>query len=172
MFMKGGGHLGGKRKNGASVLVSLETVVRYTGLPDMRMNVFVPGKLSRQGEDWLLEYTDTETDENTGSVTEMDVALRIGKKRVELEQKGAFANTMIFEKGLTFEGSYRTPYGDMPLSVFPLKVSSDCSASDGAVYLRYQLNSQCGLISTNELQLKYQADGNASKPRAGSGKPA
>lgn len=164
--------MGGKRNGGSSVLVSLETVVRYNGLPDMRMNVFVPGRLSRQGEDWLLEYTDTEADENTGSVTEMDVALRIGKKRVELEQKGDFANTMIFEKGLPFEGNYRTPYGDMPLSVFPLKVSSDCSASDGAVCLRYQLNSHCGLVSTNEIQLKYQADKNAGRSGEGSVKPS
>ena len=165
--MKGGGNLGTKRSNGSSVLVSLETTVRYTGLPDMRMNIYVPGTLTRKGEDWLLEYTDTEADENTGSVTEMDVALLIGKSRVFLEQKGEFANTMIFEKGLTFEGHYRTPYGEMPLSVFPLKVSSDCRASDGKVCLRYQLNTHGGLISTNELQLKYQADDSAQRPRGG-----
>lgn len=154
--------MGAKREKRASVLVSMETVVKYNGMPDMRMNVFVPGMLSKDGDDWLLEYTDTQTDDSTGSVTATDVALRIGKSRIELEQKGPFANTMIFQKGLTFEGNYRTPYGDMPLSVFPLKVSSDCSASDGAVYLRYQLNAHCGYISTNELQLKYQT---GEKPR-------
>ena len=71
---------------------------------------------------------------------------------------GDCSNTMVFVKGQRFEGTYRTPYGNMDMAVFSGVVTCDAGERSGSVHLKYQLDIGGAYASTNELHLEYNAD--------------
>ena len=118
------------------------------------------GKLFLSGDDpAVLEYTESQQDEETGEITTARITLTMEKNRVTMTRKGDFSNTMVFVPEQRFEGVYSTPYGDMDMAVFSRGVHCDIGEKKGSVHLKYQLDIQGSYASSNELHLEYSADG-------------
>ena len=144
---------------GKPVLINLLAIARYDQTPDYPIQFITKGRLSmpREGEA-LLEYTETQQDEETGEITTAEISLALEKKRVTMTRSGDFSNTMVFIPQQRFEGIYRTPYGDMNMAVYSRGVQCDPGENRGSVHLKYQLDIQGAYASSNELHLEYATE--------------
>ncbi len=121
----------------------------------MRLTTF--GTLSGSPKQWKLRYTERQAD----SDEKHDITMTMGEGVVTVMRKGAFGSDLVFQKGHRYEGSYRTPYGDLAMGIFPTQV--DYKVDDdgaGEVSLRYQLDIQGRYTSVHKLDIAFEA----SKP--------
>ena len=144
---------------GKPVLINLLAIARYEQAPDYPIQFITKGKLSMRKEgEALLEYTETQQDDETGEITTAEISLALEEKRVTMTRKGDYSNTMVFTPQQRFEGIYRTPYGDMNMAVYSRGVQCDVGENKGSVHLKYQLDIQGAYASSNELHLEYATD--------------
>ena len=139
------------------VFINLLAIARYDHTPDYPIQFMTTGKLIYRNEDEaVLKYEERQQDEETGEITQADISLLLRKGRVTMERTGDYSNTMVFSKGQRYEGTYRTPYGDMDMAVFTREAKCRIGENDGALHLKYQLDIQGAYASSNELHLEYK----------------
>ncbi len=145
------------------VLINLLAIARYEQTPDFPIQFMTQGKLSiNNSNDAVLEYTESQQDEETGEITTALITLAMEKNRVTMTRKGDYSNTMVFVPDQRFEGVYQTPFGNMDMAVFSRGVRCNIGETKGSVHLKYQLDIQGAYTSTNELHLEYTTDGSDS----------
>ena len=118
----------------------------------MRLTPF--GTLSGSPKQWKLRYTERQADSNE----KHDITMTMGEGVVTVARKGAFGSDLVFQKGHRYEGSYRTPYGDLAMGIFPTQV--DYKVGDdgaGEVSLRYQLDIQGRYTSVHKLDIAFES---------------
>ncbi len=145
--------------SGTPVFINLLAIARYDQAPDYPIQFMTVGHLNYTNPDEvLLQYVESQQDEETGEILNADVSLSLHDGRITMERKGDFANTMVFAKGQRFEGTYHTPYGEMDMAVFTKEAACRFGRAEGNMHLKYQLHIQGSYASTNELHLEYRAE--------------
>ena len=138
------------------VLVTVSSVaVNEHGQFEEPMRMLVPGELLRRGEHWLLHYEENLTDEADHTTVTHDVRLLLAPGRVVLTRKGPYGMMLVLEKGKRFEGVYHTPFGDLPMAVYPAVVQCDAGAEKGSIRLQYQLDLQGAFASERRMRIDY-----------------
>ena len=141
------------------VFINLLAIARYDHMPDYPIQFMTVGNLYYSNPDnVMLQYVESQQDEETGEITESDILLSLCDGRITMERKGDFSNTMVFAKGQRFEGVYQTPYGEMDMAVYTREAVCRLGRSEGNIHLKYQLNIQGSYASTNELHLEYRTE--------------
>ena len=142
------------------VLINLLAIARYEHTPEYPIQFMTKGKLFMDSDHKaILEYTESQQDEETGEITNALITLSMEKNRVTMTRKGEYSNTMVFMPEQRFEGTYHTPFGNMDMAVFSRGVHCSIGERKGSVHLKYQLDIQGAYASTNELHLEYTTDG-------------
>lgn len=141
------------------VFINLLAIARYDQMPDYPIQFMTTGKLyyKNPGEA-LLQYVESQEDEETGEITRADISLSLSDGKVTMQRSGDFSNTMVFSSGKRFEGIYHTPYGEMDMAVFTKEAACRIGNREGSLHLKYQLQIQGNYASSNELHLEYRAD--------------
>ena len=141
------------------VFINLLAIARYDHMPDYPIQFMTVGNLYYTNpDDAVLQYAESQQDEETGEITKADISLSLRDGRITMERKGDFSNTMVFAKGQRFEGVYHTPYGEMDMAVYTREAACRFGQSEGNIHLKYQLNIQGNYASTNELHLEYRSE--------------
>ena len=141
------------------VFINLLAIARYYQMPDYPIQFMTVGHLSYTNPDEvLLQYVESQQDEETGEIMKADISLSLHDGRITMERKGDYSNTMVFAKGQRFEGVYHTPYGEMDMAVYTKEAACRFGKAEGNMHLKYQLHIQGSYASTNELHLEYKAD--------------
>ena len=141
------------------VFINLLAIAKYDHMPDYPIQFMTVGKLTYSSpEEALLQYVESQQDEETGEIMESDISLSLCDGRITMERKGDYSNTMVFAKGQRFEGVYHTPYGEMDMAVYTKEAACRFGSSEGNIHLKYQLNIQGNYASTNELHLEYKTE--------------
>ena len=143
-------------KDETSVMINLLAIAHYEQMPDYPIQFMTTGKLQtlRDGE-MILRYEETQPEDSDGPAMTSQITLHMTPKRVTMERTGDFHNTMVFSKGQRFEGIYSTPYGEMPMAVFSREAKARYAGGKGSVHLKYDLEFQGTLASSNELHLEF-----------------
>ena len=143
------------------VFINLLAIARYEHSPDYPIQFMTTGKLFyRNPDEALIQYVESQQDEETGEITESNISLSFQEGRITMERTGDFSNTMVFSRGQRYEGVYRTPYGEMDMAVFTKEAAARIGSTEGSMHLKYQLDIQGSYASSNELHLEYRADRN------------
>ena len=90
--------------------------------------------------------------------------VKVDKDNVVTVMKGGdMSHNLILEKGERHRCEYRTPYGNMTLGIFTEKVSVELDDNGGSISVRYNIDIENELASTNELTLHIkEADNNVN----------
>ena len=138
-------------KKPKQVLVSITGWTREDDAPEDAMRLLTTGTMSGQEDAWRIDYTETQPDDESH-----DVTLTMGKGVVTMQRTGPFGTSMVFEQGRRFEGSYRTPYGDLDMGVFATHVKYRVQEGPvGEVNLTYQLDLQGQFAAVHELRIRF-----------------
>ncbi len=147
-----------------AVLINLLAIAKYENAPDYPIQFITQGRLSLgSNRDAVLEYDESQQDEETGEISTSRIILSLEKNRVTMTRKGECSNTMVFVPEQRFEGTYHTPFGSMDMAVFSRGVRCDIGDKKGSVHIKYQLDIQGAYASTNELHLEYKEYGSDSE---------
>ena len=145
---------------GKKVLINLLSIARYEHTPDFPIQFMTKGTISLgKNNHAILEYTESQQDEETGEISTAQITLEMEKDRVTMTRMGDYANTMVFVPEQRFEGVYQTPFGNMDMAVYARGVRCNIGEKKGSVHLKYQLDIQGAYASTNELHLEYTENG-------------
>jgi uncharacterized beta-barrel protein YwiB (DUF1934 family) len=120
---------------------------------DEAMRLVTFGTLSGDPSLWKLRYTERQADSNE----KHDITMTMGEGVVTVARKGAFGSDLVFQQGHRYEGSYRTPYGDLAMGIFPTRVDYQINKEGkGEVSLRYQLDIQGRYTSVHKLDIAFE----------------
>lgn len=123
--------------------------------PDV-IRLVTTGTLRRDAEDsYVLTYTETDPDENRSQ----DITLTLSGNRVTMSRSGPYQTTLVFEKDKRFDGMYQTPWGNLAMGVFPVRVKFDIGESEGMAELEYQVDMQGSVSSMHHLRLRFAPNG-------------
>ena len=121
------------------------------------VRLLTTGTLSGSKENWRIDYTETQPDNESH-----DVTLTLGGGVVTMQRRGPMGTSMVFEQGKRFEGSYRTPYGDLEMGVYPTRVQYQVDGETGGqVDLVYQLDLQGRFAAVHEMRIRFCPAGKA-----------
>ena len=124
--------------------------------PDI-VRLLTTGTLTGDKENWRIDYTETQPDNESH-----DVTLTLEGGVVTMQRTGPMGTSMVFEQGKRFEGSYRTPYGDLDMGVYPTHVKYQVDeAAEGRVDLTYQLDLQGQFAAVHEMRIRFCPAGKA-----------
>ena len=139
------------------VLINLAALASFDGINDDPIQMMTSGELYPGRNSSVLKYIESQEDEETGQIMESEIRMEISGNQVTMNRTGDFSNVMMFQKDKRFETTYQTPFGDIPMAIYPREVLCDIKPEAGRVHLRYELSMQGNYTSTNELNLEYWA---------------
>ena len=145
-------------KKKKQVLVSIMGWTREDDAPEDAMRLLTTGTLTGGEDAWQIDYKETEPDDGETH----DVTVTLNKGVVTMQRSGQYATSMVFDQGHRFEGSYRTPYGDLAMGVYPTHVRYQVDGQHtGEVNLTYQLDLQGQFAAMHELRIRFCPAGKA-----------
>ena len=131
------------------VILSVSGTVQ--GEDDEGVRLMTTGMLSGGDPHWKLRYNETMPDGDTSH----RVTVSLDENVVTMQRDGAFATSMVFEKGHRFEGNYSTPFGDIEMGVYPVRVDWHVNGGVGEVDLKYQLDLRGQFAAMHELSIRF-----------------
>ena len=145
-------------KKPKQVLVSITGWTREDDAPEDAMRLLTTGTLTGEEDAWRIDYTETEPDDGEAH----PVTLTLNHGVVTMQRGGQYGTSMVFDQGRRFEGSYRTPYGDLAMGVYPTHVKYQVDGEHtGEVNLTYQLDLQGQFAAMHELRIRFCPAGKA-----------
>lgn len=125
-----------------------------------RMEISVPGEAlvgeTLAGEKTVrLSWTER-LEEDSGFSGETRAALQARDGHAMMQRKGPYAVSLVFVPGKTRETVYRTPYGELPMSVRAEEVSLRVTPAGGEVRLVYGLWMQGGQEDLRRMSLTWR----------------
>lgn len=130
-----------------NVTVVIRSLRRLEGESES-MTQRVEGRLSREGEDYVLTYREGE-DSGLGQTR---TTLRLEPGRVTLTRSGEFPSHMVFQEGKPHTSLYQTPYGKLPMTLHTQRLEEDMGRAGGSIYLIYRI--QLGGADAGETRLR------------------
>ena len=133
-----------------------------------RMEISVPGEAllgeNLAGEKTVrLRWTER-LEEDSGFSGETRAALQARDGHAMMQRKGPYAVSLVFVPGETRETVYRTPYGELPMSVRAEEVGLRVTPAGGEVRLVYGLWMQGGQEDLRRMSLTWRwADAEAGE---------
>lgn len=136
------------------VIVSIKGNQKMPNGEDNKIEMVTEGRLYKKGGFYYLEYEET----ILSGMKDTKTLIAVEDKKVSLERIGSYSSQFIFEKGKRFVNCYRTPFGELQMGVFPLKVDFNMEDTKGKLDLKYELDVAGKYLSLNELSLTYYED--------------
>ena len=144
-------------KKNQQVLLSVMGWTHDDDEPADSVRLLTTGTLSGGKDQWRIDYTETQPDNESS-----DVILTMGKGVVTMQRTGPFGTSMVFQQGRRYEGTYRTPYGDLSMGVYSTHVKYKVEdGMNGEVNLTYQLDLQGQFAAMHELRIRFCPAGKA-----------
>ncbi len=100
-----------------------------------KMSFITEGKLTKENEEYLVSYEESEITGLNGTTT----TLKVGKESVTLIRHGNVSSMMLFEVGKTHLTGYETEYGNMMLGITARNVAIEMGDSGGEIHVDYVL---------------------------------
>ena len=142
-------------KKNQQVLLSVMGWTHDDDEPADSVRLLTTGTLSGGKDQWRIDYTETQPDNESS-----DVILTMGKGVVTMQRTGPFGTSMVFQQGRRYEGTYRTPYGDLSMGVYSTHVKYKVEdGMNGEVNLTYQLDLQGQFAAMHELRIRFCPSG-------------
>jgi len=110
------------------------------------------GTLTRINGGCTISYDETEAEGES-----MQTVIRVDGNVVTMQKNGAVETQFVFEMGKTYITEYKTPFGDLDVSLIPTLVDTKLEDQCGRIELEYVLN-VAGAQIVNRLNLSYTAE--------------
>lgn len=117
------------------VLITVNTTIADPSGEDDKMCFVTEGVLSKEENDFVVSYEESELTGLEGTTT----TFRVGKDSVILARHGGVDSLMFFEVGKTHQTDYDTSYGSVKLGVTAKNLDVEFNESGGNIKVDYVL---------------------------------
>ncbi len=132
--------------------VSVSITTRSIPKSDEPQTISTSAKGTVYRKDDLLYISYKENPEEFGKTL---TTVKIKNDRVELIRTGNVSSRLVFSKGKSYESSYNTPYGSLPLKISVSDMEICAGEDEGSVFMNYCLDF-AGDQTENNFTLKYK----------------
>ncbi len=115
--------------------------------------LFTRGEFREHGGSYFIDYDESEATGYEGS----HVQLRIADGVMTMTRTGTAFTSLVFENGKRHFCQYGTEYGDCMIGISTTDMESRLAADGGEVRVKYTIDINSGLMTTNEITLKVRA---------------
>lgn len=112
----------------------------------------IPGSMYKTDDYYYVKYEEV----LEGFQEKSDVLLKFRPGHVEMTKKGLVCAHMVFANNESSQTDYKTPYGNLLLSIRGKKVTVTESKDGFALYAAYSLDVNYKYISDNEIHIRIQ----------------
>ena len=120
------------------------------------MRLRVKGRLKQTTQGWILHYTETSCEPGEEPLSQ-DVLIHLTSSQVKMTRTGDFGATLVFDPRRPFAGCYRTPFGNMELSLSSSEVYWEAEEEAGKIHLAYQISFQGQEAVAHTMDISYRA---------------
>lgn len=113
------------------------------------IELITEGKYYKKGNNYYIHYDESEISGMEGTST----TIKIEPERVVMLRHGNNAARMVFEKGRKYAAEYYTPFGGMEVNVTSKRLKADFNECSGELYIKYILDVDDRVLSTNEIHV-------------------
>lgn len=117
------------------VVISIKGMQKYEGMAPDITELVTKGRLSREGESYILSYQESELTGLEGTTTRV----HIDGGRVTLLREGNTNSQMVFEEGRRHLSMYETPYGALSIGVNTRRMRSTVDEAGGDLEIDYAI---------------------------------
>jgi len=137
-----------------NVIISIQgsQIIPDFGEPE-RVELITPGRLTREGGDYLLTYRESELTGLEGTTT----TLRVEGPRVTLSRVGEVCSHMVFEQGRNHLSYYETGEGPLTVGVSACRVRSALTDEGGSIEVDYQIEMDQLFSGRNHIKVQVSA---------------
>jgi uncharacterized beta-barrel protein YwiB (DUF1934 family) len=115
--------------------------------------LFTKAEYREHGGSYYIDYDESAATGFEGS----HVQLRIDSEVMVMTRTGNAFSSFVFEKGKRHFCPYGTDYGDCMVGISTTDLKNDLDAKGGEIFVRYTVDINSGLMTTNEIKLKVKA---------------
>lgn len=117
----------------------------------------------------VLSHTDNRIcltyEEQLVGMEGVTTTIRAEGDEVVLLRHGPATVRQVFRKGKPDVSTYGTPFGELPMTIFPERVEYDFSGTSGRMFLEYDLNVGGEFTSHNIVEIKVRGKGKNGSSR-------
>lgn len=118
---------------------------------DRCVELITTGLLRQIGQVYELEYEESELSGMEGTTTR----IQFKQESVSLERIGEYPSQMFFEEGKKYINIFSTPFGLRQMGIYSMNVHTSISDQEGKINLRYLMDIEGKVQSSNKLLVKY-----------------
>ena len=118
-----------------NVVISIKGMQKYEGMAPDITELVTKGRLSREGESYILSYQESELTGLGGTLT----TFQVEGGQVTLLRVGEFNSQMVFQEGRRHLSMYNTPYGAMSVGVHTRHLLAQLSDQGGDIEVDYAI---------------------------------
>ena len=117
------------------VVISIKGMQKYEGMAPDITELVTKGRLSREGESYILSYQESELTGLGGTLT----TFQVEGGQVTLLRVGEFNSQMVFQEGRQHLALYDTPYGALSVAVRTKKMQTCLDPTGGKIEVDYAI---------------------------------
>lgn len=117
-----------------NVTITIRSLQRLPG-ESQSVTQHVAGRLTREGEGYLLTYREGEE----SGLGQTRTILRLEPGWATLTRTGEVSSHMVFQEGKEHTSLYETPYGKLPMTIRTHRLEEKLNEAGGSVYLIYEI---------------------------------
>ena len=127
------------------VVISIRGMQKYEGMPPDVMELVTKGRLSRDGESYILSYQESELTGLNDTLT----TIQVEGEQVTLLRVGEFNSQLVFQEGRRHLSMYNTPYGAMAIGVNTCHLLAQLTDQGGDIEVDYTIEVDHALAGRN-----------------------
>ena len=131
------------------VVISIKGMQKYEGMAPDITELVTKGRLSREGESYILSYQESELTGLDGTLT----TIQVDGEQVTLMRVGEFNSQLVFQEGRRHLSVYNTPYGAMSVGVNTRHLLAELSDRGGDIEVDYFIEIDHALAGRNVFRI-------------------
>jgi len=127
------------------VVISIKGIQKYEGTPPDVVELVTAGRMSREGDSYILSYQESELTGLEGTLT----TIQVDGGQVTLLRMGEFNSQLVFQEGRRHLSVYNTPYGAMSVGVHTRHLLAELGDRGGDIEVDYSIEVDHALAGRN-----------------------
>lgn len=127
------------------VIISIKGMQKYEGAAPDVIELVTAGRMTREGQSYILSYQESELTGLEGTLT----TIQVDGDQVTLMRVGEFNSQLVFQEGRRHLSMYNTPYGAMSIGVNTRHLLTQITDQGGDIEVDYSVEVDHAMAGRN-----------------------
>ena len=131
-------------------MLTIRSEQHFEDMEPDSIELMTEGRLSREGESYILSYQESALTGMEGATTTFEVR----GPQVILSRTGSVNSQMVFEEGKQHTSLYETPFGELAIDIQTSRLRHSLTEQGGLMDLRYSISVDHSVTGRNAFKIR------------------